>query len=107
MSDRDLETGLAAIRRKRAQMWAVLIGYLPMMILVALSTRALGLDDETFVIPAALTWMALLALAIVRAGWARCPRCGKRFSQRMVRGLFVYVSNPFNRRCLNCNLALK
>ena len=107
MSEHDFDAGLAAIRRKRAQVWAMLFGYLPAMVFVALTARAFGLDAEKIVVPAALAWMALFAVSAVRAGWARCPRCGKRFSQLMVRGLFAYVSNPFNRSCLNCKLPLR
>ena len=107
MSEHDLSGGLAAIRRKRAQMWAVFIGYLPVMAIVMFFTRALGFSQESVGIPAALAWMSLFAVTIVRAGWARCPRCGKYFSQRRVRGLFLYWSNPFNRHCLNCKLPLR
>ena len=107
MSDQDLAAGLARIRRKRAQMWAVFFGYMPVVLLVAYSARALGLYDERIVVSAALGWMALFAVTIARAGWARCPRCGERFSQKMFRGIFAYWSNPFNRYCLNCKLPLR
>jgi len=106
MSDQDFRAGLHAIRRKRAQMWVVFVGYLPVVFLAMHAGRALGLDEKIVVVPTALAWMALFAFTIVRAGWARCPRCGRRFSQRIFRGLFVSWSNPFNRRCLNCKLPL-
>jgi hypothetical protein len=106
VSDQEV-AGLAKIRKRRAQMWAAFFAYMPAVLLVAYTAQALGLHDERIVVLTALGWMGLFAVTIVRAGWALCPRCGKRFSQRMYRGLFAYWSNPFNRKCLNCKLPLK
>jgi hypothetical protein len=89
MSDHDLTAGLAAIRRRRVQMWAVFIGYLPAMVIVMLFTRALGFNEESVGIPAALAWMSLFAVTIVRAGWVRCPRCGKYFPTEGSRALRI------------------
>jgi len=108
MGDPTVEQGLAAIRRRRAQMWAVFLGYLPVIGLTAIVIRRFSVEQDTeqAMLFVALLWMALFAITIIRAGWVRCPRCGKLFHQRVLWGVVTW-SNPFTRRCLNCQLPLQ
>lgn len=105
--DRSFEQGLAEIRRRRARVWALGLGYLPAMVLIAITVRLFQAEraQQRTMVVATLPWMALFGIAAVRAGWARCPRCGKLFHQRRIRRL-IWWSNGFTRRCLNCQLPL-
>ena len=105
MIDDKISAGLASIRRRRIQAWALFWGYLPAVLLATSTARALGFQGETIPFYAALTWMAFFAVASWRAGWARCPRCGNWFSAR--RRLAAIWGNPFARRCLHCGLHLR
>ena len=102
-----VEQGLAEIRRRRGWMWVVFFGFFPVVLFAAfvISRFRPGPEGETTTMFVALIWMAVFAVAAIRVGWVRCPRCGKRFHQRRKWGVYMW-SNPFTRRCLNCQLPL-
>ena len=108
MDDVSIEAALAEIRRRRRQIWALWLGYIPAMVLLAIPIRLLVPvhSQETALMIAALAWMALFAGATVRVGWVRCPRCGERFHERRKWGIGLW-HNPWSRRCLNCHLPLR
>ena len=83
----------------RAALWTMFFTYLPVMVLVSSVARQFTSSERPAMF-AALAWMAIWAVCIIRVGWARCPRCCDRVH---IRGLW---SNPFSRRCLNCGLRI-
>lgn len=92
--DTQVTSGLLEIRRTRRHVWLLFATYPPvagfaMWAAPAAAPYVVGL------------WMIAFAASAIRAGNARCPRCGDRYSQR--RG----GQNPWTQRCLHCDLPLR
>jgi hypothetical protein len=100
-SDASIEAQLARIRRWRAHVWLILLGYLPTMIAVVFPLKALGVDLDIAAPLIAVPYLLLFAGAGVRVSLARCPRCRKRFHQALFWG------NPWARSCLHCGLPIR
>lgn len=101
MSDLEIETKLAQIRRWRKQVWLIWFGALPIVVPIVFLLKSMGVDDGVAAPSVALPYMLLFAAAILRSALARCPRCGERFHSRALWG------NAWTRSCLHCGLPLR
>jgi hypothetical protein len=101
LSDVEVETKLAQIRRWRKHVWLIWLGYLPIVVSIVMLLKSMGVDDSVAGPWVALPYMMLFAAAGIRVGQARCPRCGNRFHRRALWG------NVWTRSCLHCRLPLR
>jgi hypothetical protein len=89
-----IATGLGDIRKKRRIVWFFFLTYLPV-----------GAFTVTYAPPVAryavALWMLGFAASSVWAGFAKCPRCGNRYSRTR------RWTNPWTQRCLHCELPLR
>lgn len=87
-----------AYRRRNRLAWLLLIGYVPVLWLVALvAGTGEGRGDFIFGVTA-IIWAAVWIVTSFRLGRFRCPRCKQDFFHKWPR------QNGFARRCLHCGL---
>ena len=85
-------------RRRTRLAWLLFIGFIPLLALVALVTRAdHGGGDFIFSITA-LIWFIVWTITSLRLGRFQCPRCKRDYFHKWP------VQNGFARRCLHCGL---
>jgi hypothetical protein len=97
-SDDEISRGLAEIRRRRRIAFALFLGSLPAVAIFGRLTQS-NLCTNGF----GLVWLGLFAVAIIRVGLARCPRCGGFFHWDR----WLFASNAFGRKCMRCGLPLR
>lgn len=97
-SDEAISRGLTEIRRRRRTALALFLCYLPAVAIFGRLTHS-TLWTAGF----GLLWLGLFAVAIIRVGLARCPRCGGLFH----RDRWLLASNAFARKCMRCDLPLR
>ena len=86
--------GLHRIRIRRRIMWAMMLAYLPVVILISLS----GFPHLASLIAA--VWLAMIAATSMLAMFSRCPRCNDFFHTRILWG------SLWRTKCINCGLPL-
>jgi hypothetical protein len=98
VSPETIACGLHEICKRRRRGWVLFFAF-PVYASVALAAVGYLVPEEHRV----LVWMGfciLYAVAVARATWAECPRCGNPYSSK--RGFH----SPWNQRCLHCGLPL-
>jgi len=84
----ELRAGLKKIRLRQYSLFALIIAYLPLMVL------AMAAEQEVRAIVATLfIWIILLIIVVALMTLVRCPRCGNRFHR--------WGFSP-RRRCFSC-----
>lgn len=91
--------GLRKIRGLRRRLWAVLLGFVPLMWLTARFAQA-GLVFMVVLI----VWVAAAVHYAARAAFSHCPRCRNYFHATAGTPSFW---NLLSRRCTHCGLPLK
>jgi hypothetical protein len=89
-----IQQGLAKVRNRRWILWAVILIYMPCLI-VALEMEATGGTLGTLF----FIWLVLLCIAVGLATVVRCPRCGNTYHTNGPTFLPV-------RKCVHCGLAV-
>ncbi|MDO3377002.1 hypothetical protein [Geoalkalibacter halelectricus] len=85
-------SGLQALRRRRWFLWGLILIYIPMMWLTLELSGSDRVAGMVFVV-----WILLVAVAVVFAAFAKCPRCENFFHMQGFMPLYL-------RRCLHCEL---
>ena len=91
----DIAAGLGKIRKRRWFLWLVFLTYVPAVWLSLRWTRSDAITAVVFGF-----WVVLAAVAGVRVGFARCPRCGNYYHTKGLLPVWV-------RKCLHCNLSIR
>ncbi|MCP3176983.1 hypothetical protein MJO47_07680 [Desulfuromonas sp. KJ2020] len=91
-ADLSYTRAMKRLRHRRWFLWGIILIYVPA---IWLSLRITGSDRATGVVFA--LWLLLVCVAVVRAAFALCPRCGNTF--HMNGFIPVYL-----RRCVHCGL---
>lgn len=86
--------GLLDIRMRRRWVWRIWIGALPAVFLASFAGDRIAIGAVAAV---GVLWVAV----VVRAGLARCPRCGEFFDRGRVGSW-----NPWRQACGSCRLPL-
>lgn len=89
-----LRQGLAKVRKRRWILWAVILIYMPGLIIALELQAASGTLGKLFAL-----WIALLCVAVGLATVVKCPGCGNTFHTNGPTFLPV-------RRCVHCGLHL-
>lgn len=90
-----ISQGLAKVRSRRWILWAVILIYMPGLI-IALDMHASGsILGKLFAV-----WLALLCVAVGLATVVKCPRCDNTYHTNGPTFLPV-------RRCVHCSLPLR
>ncbi|MFL5612649.1 MAG: hypothetical protein ACJ796_03210 [Gemmatimonadaceae bacterium] len=84
-------------RRRVRTGWLLLIGYVPLLALVALVSRADYGAAFIFGISGVI-WAAIWIVTSLRLGRFRCPRCKREYFYKWPR------QNGFARHCMHCGL---
>ena len=95
MGNPTVEKGLAEIRRRRAQMWAAFLGYLPAMGIAAIVIRRFQLvqDEERTMLCVAILWMALFAITSHPGRMGSMPALWQAFPSARSLGV-CYLEQP-------------
>jgi len=80
------------LRHRRWFLWGIILIYVPV---IWLSLKITGSDRSTAVVFA--VWLLLVCVAVVRAAFALCPRCGNTFHMNGFIPLYL-------RQCVHCEL---
>ena len=86
--------GLRRIRVRRRFMWAMLLGYVPVVMVIS------WLGIAPFEEVAGTLWFAMVGATWMISMYSRCPRCNEFFHSRILWG------NPWRTKCANCGLPL-
>ena len=89
-----IKQGLAKVRNRRWILWAVILIYMPCLIVALELDASSGTLGTLFVI-----WLILLCIAVGLATVVRCPRCGNTYHTNGPTFLPV-------RKCVHCGLAV-
>jgi hypothetical protein len=89
-----LRQGLAKVRKRRWILWAVILIYLPGLILALELQASSGSLGKLFAL-----WIVLLCVAVGLATVVKCPGCGNTYHTNGPTFLPV-------RRCVHCGLPL-
>jgi hypothetical protein len=89
-----IQQGLAKVRNRRWILWAVILIYMPCLV-IALEMEATGSTMGTLFI----IWLVLLCVAVGLATVVKCPRCGNTYHTNGPTFLPV-------RKCVHCGLAV-
>ncbi len=88
----EFRTAMRGLRRRRWFLWGLILVYIPVIWTSLALTRS---DRATGWVFAA--WLVLVCVAVMRAAFAKCPRCGNYFHMNGFVPLYL-------RRCLHCGL---
>ena len=94
ISHHDLKSGMKKIRRRRWFFWAVIMCYLPAMLVSLKSTQPGLAVGVTFA-----SWIFFLTVSVVLVALVRCPQCGNCFHMN------GFLFRPV-RKCFHCSLHL-
>ncbi len=89
-----LQQGLKKVRKRRWILWAVILVYMPSLVIALEMEVSSGSMGTLFAV-----WVALLCVAVGLATVVRCPRCGSTYHTNGPTFLPV-------RRCVHCGLAV-
>ncbi len=89
-----LHRGLKIVRRRRWYLWAIILLYMPMMLLAMKSLPSIKAVSGVF-----FFWFVIMFSIALFAAVARCPRCGNYFHVNGMTLLYL-------RKCLHCQLHL-
>ena len=87
-----ISTGLSFIRKRRLFLWSVVAVYVPAIWITLRTTHSDRAAGTVFGI-----WVLLLLIAVIRAAFVICPRCGNTFHMHGFTPLYL-------RKCLHCGL---
>lgn len=87
-----IASGLRALRKRRWFLWGVILIYVPV---IWLSLALTGSDRKTGYV--FCVWLVFVCIAVFRAAFARCPRCGNTFHMHGFIPMYL-------RQCLHCQL---
>ncbi|WP_305041665.1 hypothetical protein [Geoalkalibacter sp.] len=84
--------GMKALRRRRWFLFGLVLIYIPVMWLTLELSGSDRVAGMVFGV-----WILLVAVAVIFAAFAKCPRCGNFFHMQGFMPLYL-------RRCLHCEL---
>lgn len=91
-ADPSYTLAMKRLRHRRWFLWGIILIYVPV---IWLSLKVTGSDRATAIVFA--VWLLLVCVAVVRAAFALCPRCGNTFHMSGFVPLYL-------RRCVHCQL---